>query len=255
MKLKPKTLTITVPKPCHENWQDMSPEAQGRHCSSCSKLVYDFTSMSDAQLIQFLADKKGNACGRFRKDQLNQPLALPMVERLWSFPRFIAASALTFFAAIGSSLAAPKATFYSPLEQTETVHGGIRLEGMKFKTISGIVLLNDKPFEGVEIRFAATGLDSIFTDSLGNFKIVIPEETALMDEHLTFIHVDAMPYSISLSNAHEGLLITLSPITCIKMETHVTMGVPMMLGEPELRVLDAPAIEQGQEKVFDSKSK
>ncbi|HET6993111.1 MAG TPA: hypothetical protein VFJ43_17385 [Bacteroidia bacterium] len=43
---------IEVQEPCHENWQNMSPQARkdsfgekGRHCDKCCKTVFDFTEM------------------------------------------------------------------------------------------------------------------------------------------------------------------------------------------------------------------
>jgi hypothetical protein len=64
---------ITVPTPCHENWNDMTPQDQGRHCGSCCKTVVDFTSWQPQDiLLHFKANK--NVCGRFSADQLNEPI-------------------------------------------------------------------------------------------------------------------------------------------------------------------------------------
>ena len=34
-----------IPNPCHEDWNKMTPEDKGRHCSVCDKVVIDFTKM------------------------------------------------------------------------------------------------------------------------------------------------------------------------------------------------------------------
>jgi hypothetical protein len=61
--------SINIPKPCHESWQQMTPVDQGRHCQLCCKTVTDFTSMSNNEIITYLASAN-NVCGRFGEQQL-----------------------------------------------------------------------------------------------------------------------------------------------------------------------------------------
>ena len=67
--------SLQIAEPCHESWNQMTPEAQGRFCGSCSKIVLDFTTMTDQQIIDHLSKTSGSACGRFTTNQLNRPLA------------------------------------------------------------------------------------------------------------------------------------------------------------------------------------
>jgi hypothetical protein len=63
---------LEIPKPCHENWLNMTKQEQGRHCGVCCKTVVDFTSMPMEKVIEVISQKKdANICGRFRPDQLN----------------------------------------------------------------------------------------------------------------------------------------------------------------------------------------
>lgn len=74
MKLKlSKKIQLSIPKPCHENWEEMSPVEKGNFCSVCSKTVYDFTKASDEEIITRLHQKK-NTCGRFSTAQLNRDI-------------------------------------------------------------------------------------------------------------------------------------------------------------------------------------
>ncbi|NQX82571.1 MAG: hypothetical protein HRT66_11340 [Flavobacteriaceae bacterium] len=61
---------IKIPKPCSENWNEMTPTQKGMYCSSCNKEVLDFTRKSESYLANIL-DKGGSVCGEFRKEQLN----------------------------------------------------------------------------------------------------------------------------------------------------------------------------------------
>ena len=55
---------IHIPEPCHQSWQQMSVNTEGRHCDHCCKTVVDFTRMSDGEIIKYLSAKT-NVCGRF----------------------------------------------------------------------------------------------------------------------------------------------------------------------------------------------
>lgn len=66
---------ISIPEPCHENWNDMSITEKGRYCSSCSKVVIDFTNRSKASILQeyLNADPNGEKiCGMFKNTQLEE---------------------------------------------------------------------------------------------------------------------------------------------------------------------------------------
>lgn len=62
---------ISIPKPCHENWENMQPEEQGKHCLACNKIVIDFSGWEQEQIMDYLQDKRGEkVCGRFNIGQL-----------------------------------------------------------------------------------------------------------------------------------------------------------------------------------------
>lgn len=101
-----KSLHISMPEPCHEDWDGMTPAERGRHCAVCDKVVRDFTASSEAEIQQTLAAVP-NLCGRFRADQLQAP-DLP-AEFFFRYPlqrlrRFLIAFLLVFgFEALGFS--------------------------------------------------------------------------------------------------------------------------------------------------------
>ncbi len=67
----PKIKSISIPQPCHQSWQQMTPVEGGRHCPSCCKTVTDFSVMTDKEIINYLG-RQTNVCGRFNDHQLNR---------------------------------------------------------------------------------------------------------------------------------------------------------------------------------------
>jgi hypothetical protein len=96
--------SITIPKPCDQQWEQMNTVNGGRQCESCCKTVIDFTSMTNNEIVAHLA-VKGNVCGRFNVDQparLNRSLKPSgSGNKLWKKLRIVA-----FIAGLFSSIKA-----------------------------------------------------------------------------------------------------------------------------------------------------
>jgi hypothetical protein len=66
-------LQINIPKPCHEDWNAMTPTSRGAFCSACAKDVVDFTTMTDDEVQHYLLNKAGEkVCGKFYNTQLHR---------------------------------------------------------------------------------------------------------------------------------------------------------------------------------------
>jgi hypothetical protein len=64
---------IAIPKPCFESWEQMTPDGNGRYCSSCAKTVIDFSVMSDEEVQCYFTDNYGRQiCGHFKNVQLQR---------------------------------------------------------------------------------------------------------------------------------------------------------------------------------------
>lgn len=79
-----KKFTLTISKPCQENWAAMTPEEKGRFCTSCQKTVIDFTAMSDRQLAEHFRKTSGSLCGRFHSGQLDREIVVPKKPLPWA---------------------------------------------------------------------------------------------------------------------------------------------------------------------------
>ncbi len=94
-------LKISIPTPCQQDWSAMTPNEQGRHCTSCAKTVVDFTSMSDEAIKHFFINKKEEkVCGRFKNEQL-QRIVIELPHNIFylampGWKQFLVASLIVF---------------------------------------------------------------------------------------------------------------------------------------------------------------
>lgn len=64
-----RTLHLPIADPCHEDWDAMSPEAQGRFCGKCTKRVHDLSSMTEDEAQALLrARAGGRICVRYEHE-------------------------------------------------------------------------------------------------------------------------------------------------------------------------------------------
>ena len=75
---------IHIASPCDADWQKMHPAGHGKFCSSCEKVVVDFSKMSDAEIKNyFTAYKDQKTCGHFLTSQVNRPLQAWVKSGIW----------------------------------------------------------------------------------------------------------------------------------------------------------------------------
>ena len=48
-----KNYKISIPEPCNEDWNKMTPYENGRFCMNCSKTVIDFTAMLPEEIQHY----------------------------------------------------------------------------------------------------------------------------------------------------------------------------------------------------------
>lgn len=96
---------ITIPEPCHENWDKMTPKDNGRFCLSCSKTVIDFTAMLPEEVQHFfIQNQSKNICGRFKKSQLDS-ITIQIPNRvLYTQTHYSKMFLLALFIAMGTTL-------------------------------------------------------------------------------------------------------------------------------------------------------
>jgi TonB-dependent SusC/RagA subfamily outer membrane receptor len=71
-------LQLSIPEPCHESWQRMTPTDQGRFCNACAKEVIDFSMMTDTEVLNYFTSLSNeNVCGRALPSQLERTISWP----------------------------------------------------------------------------------------------------------------------------------------------------------------------------------
>ncbi|MET3018012.1 hypothetical protein [Flavobacterium hydatis] len=96
---------ISIPEPCHENWNEMTPKDNGQFCLSCSKTVVDFTKMLPDEIQHFfMVNQNKSVCGRFKNSQLENIIVQIPTEVLYKQTQYHKMFLLALFIAMGTTL-------------------------------------------------------------------------------------------------------------------------------------------------------
>ncbi|MFP4845842.1 carboxypeptidase-like regulatory domain-containing protein [Winogradskyella sp. PE311] len=167
-----KAITINIPEPCHEDWNNMTPKEQGRHCAACNKTVIDFTKKTDESIIKTI-ESEGKLCGRFKSQQLNRKLILQRKYRN-NYMSLVASGLFAFFALGNQDIHAqgkPRTVKVDSLK-TAQVKGKIATSVLNERAISGTVTTADDglPLPGASVIIKGTSR-GVQTDFDGKYSI------------------------------------------------------------------------------------
>jgi hypothetical protein len=152
----PENTQLLIYNPCHEQWDTMQPDAEGRFCGSCQKTVVDFTTMSDQELLAWFARGRGNVCGRMTEDQLNRDLvpARTPKKRAWAvWWQFLVAGLLVSSKASSQAKPpkAPMGQVYDDTASNQVVMGFATIFGPS-QFIRIIDSATQKPLPGASVQ-------------------------------------------------------------------------------------------------------
>tara|TARA_Y100000815_G_scaffold275726_1_gene316469 strand:- start:980 stop:2122 length:1143 start_codon:yes stop_codon:yes gene_type:complete len=167
-----KSIQITVPEPCHENWNVMTPSEKGRFCGSCQKEVIDFTQLTDEAIVKMIGSGK-DICGRLKKSQLERELKL---ERKNQNP--IASLAVSLLMPLSLLGANPQTNTQDKNKTFHSIGIGNFAEKNGVKVWGYVTDEIGKPAAFAEIIIAETG-KSFRTDKKGFFEITCARESTL----------------------------------------------------------------------------
>lgn len=56
-----------VPKPCHEDWDKLTPVERGHFCTVCETKVWDLSSLTKEEADEFLRSTEGDLCVSYKE--------------------------------------------------------------------------------------------------------------------------------------------------------------------------------------------
>lgn len=188
-----KNLNISIPKPCHENWNTMTPEDKGRFCSVCEKTVFDFTNATDKQIIEAY-NKNPKLCGKFLISQLNRDLIEPKKRKsFWFASVFL--GFLTFSSAKATAQGEPKKVMIEKLPDLKS-ESIIKGDTIVVKEINGVVSDNNGPIPGVNVILKNQN-KQVSTDFNGKYSIKAQEGDVLI---FSFLGMNEVHKTVGTSN-------------------------------------------------------
>lgn len=218
--------SISIPQPCHQNWNQMTPVEQGRHCTQCSKTVTDFTAMTNTEIINYFA-RQGNVCGRFGDTQLaglNNYLAVEEKTRFSWKKLAIAAAVTSLFATanVNAQRTLGKVRVSQSVNQIKDTPG---IDSVTYSTIKGKIVdgSDSTALPGVSIIVKGTGIGTQ-TNINGEFTLRVPSTAESL--HISFIGFQNYEAQISeFANERK----------CVSLKMSATM-----LGEPAIVMRKRP---------------
>ena len=92
-------LLVSIPKPCPVSQQALSPTTAGWHCGRCQTEIIDFTRLSEAEVLAYLAERRGQrVCAAMQAPLVPQHGQRPQGLRRW----VLAAAALLGWQSAGA---------------------------------------------------------------------------------------------------------------------------------------------------------
>ena len=228
-----KQFNLSIPTPCHERWEQMTPTEQGRFCSSCQKTVIDFTHMTDQQLAAFFKKPVGNVCGRLAKDQLERDIIIPPKRIPWVryfFQFTLPAFLLSLKSAGQKDARVEKITVVH--NNSDTLIKDVKQQATALKTISGQV----RDAEGTPIPFATAMIKgtshSVSCDGEGKF--TLPYQQLPFTLYISSVGYESISYQVAASTPNEIILPA--------MQTALTGEVVIIAGYVVPKKKQAPLI-------------
>ncbi|MBL4662982.1 MAG: carboxypeptidase-like regulatory domain-containing protein [Flavobacteriaceae bacterium] len=204
-----KAITITVPEPCHENWDQMTPTEKGRFCGVCTKEVIDFSKSSDEELIKKIGSGQ-SLCGRFSTTQLNRKLTLERKSQNSLLP-YAASLLLPLSLLSGLDTLAQGGPNVSESHYTSLGIGSNPTDRIRVTITGFITNMQGVPVSNAKIVVEETG-ETVLSNIDGSYRIV-----CISGFTLTYEAENMQKQKITIGTAHAQLNIALENLPVISI--------------------------------------
>lgn len=214
-----KYLQIQIPNSCHESWDAMSGQHDGKFCYSCQKNVIDFTIMSNEQLIVFFKNNNSKVCGKFTSDQLNTDIPVSSKKIPWL--KYILRITIPAFL-FSLKSAAQDAKFKEQIQLFNFKNIPVEPPGedLKENIVKGkIIDESGNPLPSATIIVKNTKRGTV-SDADGNFSIKVNQNDASL--FVTYIGYEAKEIKVNFSGEKRVILEPIATLHTITLGMVVT---------------------------------
>jgi hypothetical protein len=216
-----KKIQLTIPKPCHEQWDNFTPSGQGRFCGSCQKEVIDFTGWSEERLKDYFKKPASTTCGRFTEEQLK----VYNYEQTRSSVRQWLPVALTGMIVLASREGLAQATKPATEQTQPTYKIGKVVSAPQVSTVVVRGTITDEEgalMPGVNVKRKGTSEGTV-SDEFGKFMISLKNLKASDTLTFDFIGMNTFSYTV-LPNQLQAEISVVMKFDVVALTQRVVMG-------------------------------
>ena len=172
--------TVRIPRPCAQPWAAMSPTPAGRHCAVCQTEVVDFTRMSQAEIIKYLAGHQAQSvCARMAAPVAPAPRPRGPGPRRW----LLALAVLLGWQPASALPPQPLPKAALAAAQKQLIIQGVVLDGLLNVPVEeAFVFINDTKYGAV-------------TDARGRFLLRLPADWEPVKTGVLTLRIKGEPFT------------------------------------------------------------
>ena len=217
---------ISINKPCHQEWENMSISEQGRFCSSCKKEVRDFENANIGDIKKAYSESVGGMCGRIPVKLMQEQYAENETRKLhFSYlKKFCLAAVLCFGANLFTIDSAKASTFYKVRTAFFNFAGDNNKDTIIVKGVVKDKRTHERmAFVNVSVMHDDSMIYNYVTNANGEYEVKIPKQYSTVDIRAIYVGYETN----ILKNVH----VSINKKSIINID--MIQGAVIMMGDIE----------------------